>query len=79
MWIDAQVAVALMESMQPSSGKSTAERAEIFAKDLHNRWGVGQKGCDDGVLLLLAVNDRQVCYAPIPVYINPQSVLYTNF
>lgn len=32
---------------------------EQFANDLFRRWGVGRKDVDDGVLLLLAVRDRQ--------------------
>lgn len=31
-----------------------------YARDLGNRWGIGRRGRDDGVLILLAPNDRQV-------------------
>ncbi len=32
--------------------------AEKMARGLHDRFGVGKKGCNDGVLFLLAVDDR---------------------
>jgi len=54
------VAVALMQAMQLQAGRSAAEQAEVFARQLHGNWGVGRAGCDDGVLLLLSVQDRQV-------------------
>lgn len=31
-----------------------------FATELYNRWGVGQKGQDNGVLLLVAIKERRV-------------------
>ena len=49
-----------MQSMQLQAGRSAAEQAEVFARQLHGAWGVGRAGCDDGVLLLLSVRDRQV-------------------
>jgi uncharacterized protein len=35
------------------------EPIEDFANDLYRRWGIGQKGKDEGLLLLLAVRDRR--------------------
>ena len=49
-----------MQAMQLQAGRSAAEQAEVFARQLHGNWGVGRAGCDDGVLLLLSVQDRQV-------------------
>ena len=31
-----------------------------YTRDLGNRWGIGRKGYDDGVMLLVAPNERQV-------------------
>lgn len=31
-----------------------------FTKDLANSWGIGRKGYDDGVVILVAPNERQV-------------------
>lgn len=42
------------------SGSTPALAAPEFAKQLHSRWGVGDAACHNGVLLLLAVEDRQV-------------------
>lgn len=53
-----QVAVALLRKMQTDAEPSDA--AKSFAKELHGRWGVGLRECNNGVLLLLAVEDRQV-------------------
>jgi uncharacterized protein len=35
------------------------ESLEDFTNDLYRRWGVGKKGKDEGLLLLLVVNDRR--------------------
>lgn len=55
-----QVAVALLNRMV-RMGMPKEQVAELFAKQLHNRWGVGHPACNNGVLLLLSVEDRQVC------------------
>jgi len=36
-------------------------QAAVFAKHLHNAWGVGDAACNNGVVLLLAIEERQVC------------------
>lgn len=55
-----QVAVAIMRKMEVKWGRSASKAAQTMAKSLHARWGVGDAACDNGVLLLLAVEDRQV-------------------
>ncbi|PSC70754.1 glycoside hydrolase [Micractinium conductrix] len=55
-----QVAVAVMRSLLVPSGQAPGEAAAQFAKELHTRWGVGDKACNNGVLFLLSVDDRQV-------------------
>lgn len=40
--------------------KLPAEGIDQFANDVYRAWGVGQKGKDNGVLLVLAPNDRKV-------------------
>ena len=55
-----QVAVAVMRGMEVPASETPASQAEAFAKALHQRWGVGNKACNNGVLLLLSVHDRQV-------------------
>ena len=49
-----------MDSMQLQEGRTQAEEAEVFAKSLHNTWGVGDATCNSGLLLFLSKNDRQV-------------------
>jgi TonB family protein len=49
---DAQVAVVTIHSLE---GADVAD----YAKALFNNWGIGRKGSDRGVLVLLAVNDRK--------------------
>lgn len=49
-----QVAVALARSIE--GGK---DAAGSFARGLHNAWGVGHAACNDGVVLLLSVDDRR--------------------
>ena len=39
---------------------NTGDSAEVFARYLHDTWGVGDKERDTGILLLLAVENRQI-------------------
>lgn len=38
------------------------ERPRIFANRLYDAWGIGRKGGDKGVLILVALKERQVAY-----------------
>ncbi len=49
-----------MRKMEFTAGTAPADAARAFAKDVHARWGVGDAACNNGVLLLLAIEDRQV-------------------
>lgn len=49
-----------MEHMALAPGQDPAAAAQSFAKALHDAWGVGDAQCNNGVLLLLSVGDRQV-------------------
>jgi len=52
-----QMSVALMKNMDTKGG---LDSAEVFARHLHDKWGVGYSGCDNGILLLVAVENREV-------------------
>lgn len=49
-----------MQHMGLAPGQDRAESAQAFSKALHDAWGVGDAQCNNGVLLLLSVGDRQV-------------------
>jgi uncharacterized membrane protein YgcG len=49
-----------MEHMAMAPAQDPAEAAQAFAKSLHDAWGVGDAQCNNGVLLLLSIGDRQV-------------------
>lgn len=49
----AQIAVLIIPSIQ-------GEPVEDVAVDVFQKWGVGKKGTDEGVLLLLAIQDRRM-------------------
>ncbi len=49
----AQMAVVTMKTTKP-------EEIEDYAWNLFERWGIGQKGKDNGVLLLVASEDRKL-------------------
>jgi uncharacterized protein len=49
----AQVAVVTLKTLE-------GEPLEDVANDLYHRWGIGQKGKDNGVLLLLVTQDRRM-------------------
>lgn len=53
-----EVAVALMQELPEASGHKL--EASAAARRLHDAWGVGHKHCNDGVVILLAISDRQV-------------------
>ena len=55
-----QIGVAVLKKMRDFPGQSVEETAEKFTKHLHDSWGVGHTDCDDGVMLLLSIHDRQV-------------------
>lgn len=55
----AQLAVAVVASL-PFGFGSKPDRAFQLAKDLHDRWGVGDATCQNGVVLVLAIRDRSV-------------------
>ena len=55
-----QIGVAALKKMRSIPGESVEETAEKFTKHLHDSWGVGHAGCDDGTMLLLSILDRQV-------------------
>src|SRR2546430_4392626 len=48
-----EIAVATVPSLE-------GETIETYAVELFKRWGVGKKGKDNGILLLVAPNDRKV-------------------
>src|ERR1700674_3333703 len=48
----AQIAVVLVNTLE-------GEPIEDVANRLYRQWGIGKKGKDEGILLLLAVQDRK--------------------
>mmetsp|Transcript_58496 Transcript_58496/g.171103 ORF Transcript_58496/g.171103 Transcript_58496/m.171103 type:complete len:475 (-) Transcript_58496:258-1682(-) len=69
-----QVGVALVRHMHPDDwvSGSKEETAKSFAQEIGDRWGVGDAGCDNGVLLLLSLGDR---YAYVKTTKTSQQVL----
>jgi len=55
-----QVAVAVLGHMDRSSitGGSLMEQAQKFSTEVGDRWGVGNVGCNDGILLFVSLRDR---------------------
>lgn len=65
-----QVAFALTRRIEGMAKKKKDPhgRSEAFAKHIHDTWGVGHAACNDGIVLFLSLDDREVrCYcAPAP-------------
>lgn len=59
MWL-LQVGVAVLRRMKVAPAEDPEEVAAGFARYLHDSWGVGDRGCNNGVLLLVALQNRQV-------------------
>ena len=55
-----QMAVAVVSKVHTpqSSGERRFSEMHSFAKTLHKDWDVGYKSCDNGILLLLAIDQR---------------------
>eukprot|EP00401_Gymnodinium_catenatum_P005954 CAMPEP_0117537236 /NCGR_PEP_ID=MMETSP0784-20121206/41860_1 /TAXON_ID=39447 /ORGANISM="" /LENGTH=518 /DNA_ID=CAMNT_0005333815 /DNA_START=181 /DNA_END=1734 /DNA_ORIENTATION=+ len=51
-----QVAVLIVQKMKVQGGVEASAKA--FATDVGNAWGVGDKGCDNGIVLFLSITDR---------------------
>jgi len=57
----AQVAVLMLATLAPPADvPGTADGIETFATHVFDRWKLGRKGIDDGVLLIVVKNDRKV-------------------
>jgi uncharacterized protein len=54
----AQIAVVTVKSMDPDKSGATPS-IEEFATALEDKWGVGAKGTDKGVLLIVSLNPRK--------------------
>eukprot|EP00906_Rhabdomonas_costata_P018288 RCo026693 len=54
-----EVAVGIVRWMV-TGGEHVPEATRRFARELHNRWGVGAAECDNGVVMFLSVEDRWV-------------------
>lgn len=54
-----QVGVALVRWMHPDDWVGDkGDTAKLFAQEIGNRWGVGDPGCDNGVMVLFSIGDR---------------------
>jgi uncharacterized membrane protein YgcG len=49
-----------MHKMEHAKHADKAATAKAFAKALHDAWGVGNPECQNGLLVLMAISDRQV-------------------
>src|SRR5687767_151717 len=47
-----QFAIVTVKSLE-------GEPIEDFAHNLYRHWGIGKKGTDEGLLLILSINDKQ--------------------
>ncbi len=57
----AQIAVLMLATLAPPADvPGTADGIETFATHVFDRWKLGRKGIDDGVLLIVVKNDRKV-------------------
>jgi len=52
--------VALAKKIELSEAVEEGKAAEAFAQSLMDSWGVGDAHCNDGVVLLLSQDPRQV-------------------
>lgn len=57
-----QLAVLVINSMNPSYHRfsDSSQRAKQFAKDIHDKWGVGDAQCHNGVVIFVSIDDKQI-------------------
>jgi len=69
-----EVAAALVQRMHPDDWVSDDKKAttKVFAQELGDRWGIGDPGCSNGVLLFLSIQDR---FAYIKTAVVSQTVM----
>lgn len=60
--VGAQIAVAVFEGLPFGIGDKKT-RAFQYAKDLHDRWGVGEADCQNGIVIIFAVKDRAMGFS----------------
>lgn len=62
--VGAQIAVAIFEKMSCGLCLGSMEsRAFQFAKDLHDRWGVGDAKCQNGIVIVFSIKDRAMGFS----------------
>lgn len=61
--VGAQLAIAVFDSMSDTSISDKKQRAFQFAKDLHDRWGVGDAECQNGIVIVLSVQDHAMGFS----------------
>jgi len=59
---NAEIGVLVIKLMDKryNSGKDAEERSELFARQVHDDWGIGSKDQDNGILIFLSTDDRVV-------------------
>ena len=58
----AQIGVVIIQQMNKKfiGSKSIERSSELFAKSIHDNWGVGDKALNNGILLFLSISDRSI-------------------
>lgn len=58
----AEIGVLIVSKMQISilQFQSVEKVSENFARQVHDAWGIGKKGVNDGILLFMSIEDRAV-------------------
>jgi len=55
-----QVSVVVISAMNVNKNENLEDVAKRYAKDLHHKWGVGNKTCNSGIVMFLSIDDRKI-------------------
>ena len=55
-----QIGTAWIRQMELNSGETKENAARRYAITLHNRWGIGDRDCNNGIMIFVSIDDRQM-------------------
>ena len=55
-----KLGVAIVNNVQHDGQNTKEDTVKELAMSIHNSWGLGKEKCNDGILLFLSINDREM-------------------
>jgi len=55
-----ELGTAWIKNMEFRSGENKESAAQRYATTLHDRWGIGHRDCNNGIMIFVSIGDRQM-------------------